>query len=283
MTTNLRALIHMSGLRLCTMAQWEIRRLFQLIRQRDLHGLAVPRLVPGAEVRAARLLRRVRQPRRALPDPAAQGQRPRRVGGEGRGREGRRSGAAAGLIDGRSQLPVEGAIAPSDRNPRPPTTPPRTAAPALGIYREDRQQPLALPTRASRRCARRRRTRRSSIGHAWPRASPAGSAPRGRDEPVDEDRPLPRRDLDAPPRLTGDPASGPRGTGTRCRTAAGTGSAPGGRPRRSARPGRRTARDRPRRGTSGAAAEDGRRPRAARSATTTTRMSPTVAGPNAAR
>ena len=31
-TTNLRALIHMSGLRLCTMAQWEIRRLFQLIR-----------------------------------------------------------------------------------------------------------------------------------------------------------------------------------------------------------------------------------------------------------
>src|SRR5256885_5492150 len=32
MTTNLRALIHMSGLRLCTMAPWEIRRLFQLIR-----------------------------------------------------------------------------------------------------------------------------------------------------------------------------------------------------------------------------------------------------------
>jgi thymidylate synthase (FAD) len=32
MTANLRALIHMSGLRLCTMAQWEIRRLFQMIR-----------------------------------------------------------------------------------------------------------------------------------------------------------------------------------------------------------------------------------------------------------
>jgi len=32
MTTNLRALIHMSGLRLCTVAQWEIRRLSQLIR-----------------------------------------------------------------------------------------------------------------------------------------------------------------------------------------------------------------------------------------------------------
>ena len=32
MTANLRALIHMSGLRLCTMAQWEIRRLFALMR-----------------------------------------------------------------------------------------------------------------------------------------------------------------------------------------------------------------------------------------------------------
>src|SRR5260221_1332401 len=32
MTTNLRALIHMSGLRVCTMAQWGIRRLFQPIR-----------------------------------------------------------------------------------------------------------------------------------------------------------------------------------------------------------------------------------------------------------
>ena len=37
MTTNLRALIHMSGLRLCTMAQWEIRRLFQLIRHEILN------------------------------------------------------------------------------------------------------------------------------------------------------------------------------------------------------------------------------------------------------
>ncbi len=31
MTANLRALIHMSGLRLCSNAQWEIRRLFQII------------------------------------------------------------------------------------------------------------------------------------------------------------------------------------------------------------------------------------------------------------
>jgi thymidylate synthase (FAD) len=32
MTVNLRQLIHMSGLRLCTMAQWEIRNLFKQIR-----------------------------------------------------------------------------------------------------------------------------------------------------------------------------------------------------------------------------------------------------------
>lgn len=33
MTTNLRELIHMSGLRLCTLAQWEIRALFKGIRR----------------------------------------------------------------------------------------------------------------------------------------------------------------------------------------------------------------------------------------------------------
>ena len=44
----------------------------------DLQRLAVPGLVPRAEVRAARLLRRVQQPRRPLPDPAAQGRRARR-------------------------------------------------------------------------------------------------------------------------------------------------------------------------------------------------------------
>jgi thymidylate synthase (FAD) len=52
MTTNLRALIHMSGLRLCTMAQWEIRRLFQLIRQQIfdvspfLGSFLAPKCVP---------------------------------------------------------------------------------------------------------------------------------------------------------------------------------------------------------------------------------------------
>jgi thymidylate synthase (FAD) len=52
MTANLRALIHMSGLRLCTMAQWEIRRLFQLIRHEIfavspfLGGFLAPKCVP---------------------------------------------------------------------------------------------------------------------------------------------------------------------------------------------------------------------------------------------
>ena len=52
MTANLRALIHMSGLRLCTMAQWEIRRLFQLIRHEIfnvspfLGSFLVPKCVP---------------------------------------------------------------------------------------------------------------------------------------------------------------------------------------------------------------------------------------------
>ena len=48
MTTNLRALIHMSGLRLCTMAQWEIRRLFQLIRHEIFAVSPFLGLVPGA-------------------------------------------------------------------------------------------------------------------------------------------------------------------------------------------------------------------------------------------
>ena len=43
---------------------------------RGLRGVAVPRLVPRPEVRAARLLRRVQQSRRPLPDPTAQGPGP---------------------------------------------------------------------------------------------------------------------------------------------------------------------------------------------------------------
>jgi thymidylate synthase (FAD) len=52
MTVNLRELIHMSGLRLCTMAQWEIRRLFKQIRHEVfavspfLGGFLVPKCVP---------------------------------------------------------------------------------------------------------------------------------------------------------------------------------------------------------------------------------------------
>ncbi len=99
MTANLRALIHMSGLRLCTMAQWEIRRLFQLIRHEIFQVSPFLGSLPRPEVRPARLLRRDGQPRRALPDTAAQGHRPRRLGGAVEGRQGR-PGAARPLSAG---------------------------------------------------------------------------------------------------------------------------------------------------------------------------------------
>jgi thymidylate synthase (FAD) len=53
MTANLRALIHMSGLRLCVMSQWEIRRLFGLMRHEVravspfLAGFLMPKCVPA--------------------------------------------------------------------------------------------------------------------------------------------------------------------------------------------------------------------------------------------
>ena len=98
MTTNLRALIHMSGAAPVHDGPVGDPPALPADPARGLRGLAVPRLVPGAQVRAARLLRRVQQPRRALPDPAAQGPRPRGVGREGRGGEGIRPGAAGHLI-----------------------------------------------------------------------------------------------------------------------------------------------------------------------------------------
>ena len=69
MTVNLRQLIHMSGLRLCTMAQWEIRQLFKQIRHEIFRvspffgSFLAPKCVPAG------LLRRDGQPRRALPHP----------------------------------------------------------------------------------------------------------------------------------------------------------------------------------------------------------------------
>ena len=71
MTVNLRQLIHMSGLRLCTMAQWEIRQLFKQIRHEVFRvspffgSFLVPKCVPLG------VLRRDGQPRRALPHQAA--------------------------------------------------------------------------------------------------------------------------------------------------------------------------------------------------------------------
>lgn len=52
MTVNLRQLMHMAGLRLCTLAQWEIRQLFKLIRKELMAvdpyfgRLLVPKCVP---------------------------------------------------------------------------------------------------------------------------------------------------------------------------------------------------------------------------------------------
>lgn len=52
MTVNLRELIHMAGLRICLLAQWEIRQLFKLIRKElmaadEFFGrLVVPKCVP---------------------------------------------------------------------------------------------------------------------------------------------------------------------------------------------------------------------------------------------
>ncbi|MER3401929.1 MAG: thymidylate synthase (FAD) [Armatimonadota bacterium] len=52
MTVNLRQLIHMAGLRLCTLAQWEIRQMFKLIRKEVIQAdpyfgrLLVPKCVP---------------------------------------------------------------------------------------------------------------------------------------------------------------------------------------------------------------------------------------------
>ncbi|MCW5933089.1 MAG: FAD-dependent thymidylate synthase [Fimbriimonadia bacterium] len=52
MTVNLRQLMHMAGLRLCTLAQWEIRQMFKLIRKEMMAvspyfgKLLVPKCVP---------------------------------------------------------------------------------------------------------------------------------------------------------------------------------------------------------------------------------------------
>ena len=149
MTTNLRALIHMSGLRLCTMAQWEIRRLFQLIRHEIFAVSPFLGSFLAPEVRAAGLLRRVQQPRRALPDPAAQGQGPRRLGREGGRREGRRPGAA-----GRLRLAAAVAAASVRRQVRDePADDPGEARARLGAGGED----LLVGQRLAA-CSRRRRS-----------------------------------------------------------------------------------------------------------------------------
>ena len=104
MTTNLRALIHMSGLRLCTMAQWEIRRLFQLIRHEIfavspfLGSFLAPKCVPLG------YCDEFNNRDGHCPIRPAQGPRPRGLGGEGGSGQGRRPGAAGRLSAGSGRL-----------------------------------------------------------------------------------------------------------------------------------------------------------------------------------
>ena len=98
MTTNLRALIHMSGTAPVHDGPVGDPAALPADPPRGLRGVAVPGQLPRPEVRAARLLRRVQQPRRPLPHPAAQGPRPRGVGREERRCEGSRPGVAGHVV-----------------------------------------------------------------------------------------------------------------------------------------------------------------------------------------
>ena len=159
MTTNLRALIHMSGLRLCTMAQWEIRRLFQLIRHEIfqvspfLGSFLAPKCVALGYCDEMGN-RDEHCPIRPHKDNVLE-----RLGGEGEGGEGRRSGAEGPLI---------GAI-----RARRQTTPPsatgyrREPFEAVGISHDVYRQGEARPSSSSTSC------RRSAGG---PSSSPTTSA-----------------------------------------------------------------------------------------------------------
>ncbi len=117
MTVNLRQLIHMSGLRLCTMAQWEIRQMFKQIRHEIFRVSPFFGVLPGAEVHPARLLRRDGQSRRALPHPAASRHGDGRLGGlSGRRADGDR------WTGGARDLPVPPSPAPDSGARSPPTT-----------------------------------------------------------------------------------------------------------------------------------------------------------------
>ena len=140
------------------------------------------------EVRAARLLRRVQQPRRPLPDPAAQGRRARRVGREGCRRQGRRPRAAPGLVPVR---PGSGSVAGLDDHEL------ALADPDPGTRPGARLRPRALD-------ARRASRRRPSSMVIVARLARSTDAPRRRDAAIDEDRTLPA-EVDAPGQLAADP------------------------------------------------------------------------------
>ena len=150
MTVNLRQLIHMSGLRLCTMAQWEIRQLFKQIRHEIFRVSPFFGSLPGAQVHPARLLRRDGQPRRALPHPPAPRHGDGRLGGlSGRRTDGDRwTGGARDLAVPAAPAPYAGADHLRRRRARAsrgrwPASPPET--------------PTASETGRGRRAERRSR------------------------------------------------------------------------------------------------------------------------------
>ena len=119
MTVNLRQLIHMSGLRLCTMAQWEIRQLFKQIRHEIFRVSPFFGSLPRPEVRAARLLRRDGQPRRALPHPPAPRHGDGRMGGLPRRHADRDRGAGRARDEPVPAEAAAGAAAGADGGLRP--------------------------------------------------------------------------------------------------------------------------------------------------------------------
>ena len=144
MTANLRALIHMTGLRLCTMAQWEIRRLFQLIRH-EIFPSRRSSALPRPQVRPARLLRRDGQPRRALPDPAAQGQRPRAWAEKAKAA--REAGGSCAVRD-QPRAGLEPRRGRGRTNRRSTGPPGPASAPAARTPSWYRGSPLTLPRRS---------------------------------------------------------------------------------------------------------------------------------------
>ena len=163
MTANLRALIHMSGLRLCTMAQWEIRRLFQLVRHEVfkvspfLGSFLAPKCVPLGYCDEDRN-RDEHCPIRPHKDTVLE-----RLGGEEGRRQGRRPGAADALSAPRPLgLPHVRRWRPGQHPDGRPLADRRVPADGHDDRdeRQRRTRPTAPPLPAAARCSTRRPVRR---------------------------------------------------------------------------------------------------------------------------